>query len=187
MPHRTRAFSSVPRSGVTGGETVSAEGTVWSNGSEGRGRSEARSVAAERLQRRRVLVYATNTGTRDITERMENFLGRHGFKVSVMKANAVPPERREAWVAKRVEEDADVLVATPGWCRRASIPSTSRRSSGSRRTTSKSLPESIWDRFDRRDEVWALEQALADLREERRRAVLLLWLRRVLTLGLWRQ
>ena len=42
-----------------------------------------------------------------------------------------------------------------------------------------------WDRFDRRDEVWALEQALADLRGERRRAVLLLWLRRVLTLGLW--
>ena len=41
-----------------------------------------------------------------------------------------------------------------------------------------------WDRFDRRDEVWALEQALADLRGERRRAVLLLWLRRVLTLGL---
>ncbi len=42
-----------------------------------------------------------------------------------------------------------------------------------------------WDQFDRRDEVWGLERALADLRRERRRAVLLLWLRRVLTLGLW--
>ena len=42
-----------------------------------------------------------------------------------------------------------------------------------------------WDQFDRRDEVWGLERALADLRGERRRAVLLLWLRRVLTLGLW--
>ena len=42
-----------------------------------------------------------------------------------------------------------------------------------------------WDQFDRRDEVWGLERALVDLRGERRRAVLLLWLRRVLTLGIW--
>ena len=42
-----------------------------------------------------------------------------------------------------------------------------------------------WDRFDRRDEVWALERALAELRGERRRAVLLLWLRRGLTIGIW--
>ena len=70
-------------------------------------------VAAERLQGRRVLVYATHTGTRDITGRMEEFLSRHGFKVAVMKADAVPPERREAWVAKRVEESVDVLVCHP--------------------------------------------------------------------------
>ena len=70
-------------------------------------------VAAERLQGRRVLVYATHTGTRDITGRMEDFLSRHGFNVAVMKADAVPPERREAWVAKRVEEGVDVLVCHP--------------------------------------------------------------------------
>ena len=70
-------------------------------------------VAAERLQGRRVLVYATHTGTRDITGRMEEFLSRHGFTVAVMKADAVPPERREAWVAKRVEEGVDVLVCHP--------------------------------------------------------------------------
>ena len=70
-------------------------------------------VAAERLQGRRVLVYATHTGTRDITERMDGFLTRHGFKVAVMKADAVAPERREAWVAKRVEEGVDVLVCHP--------------------------------------------------------------------------
>ena len=70
-------------------------------------------VAAERLQGRRVLVYATHTGTRDITERMESILKRHGFKAAVMKADAVPPERREAWVAKRVEEGVDVLVCHP--------------------------------------------------------------------------
>ena len=70
-------------------------------------------VAAERLAGRRVLVYATHTGTRDITRRMEQFLGRHGFKVAVMTADAVPPERPEAWVAKRVEEGVDVLVCHP--------------------------------------------------------------------------
>ena len=70
-------------------------------------------VVAERLQGRRVLVYATHTGTRDITGRMESILTRHGFRVAVMKADAVPPERREAWVAKRVEEGVDVLVCHP--------------------------------------------------------------------------
>ncbi|MCY3883196.1 MAG: hypothetical protein OXG61_13890 [Chloroflexi bacterium] len=70
-------------------------------------------VAAERLQGRRVLVYVTHTGTRDITGRMEEFLSRHGFRVAVMKADAVPPERREAWVQKRVEEGVDVLVCHP--------------------------------------------------------------------------
>ena len=33
--------------------------------------------------------------------------------MAVMKADAVPPERPEAWVAKRVEEGADVLVCHP--------------------------------------------------------------------------
>ena len=70
-------------------------------------------VAAERLAGRRVLVYVTHTGTRDITGRMEDFLSRHGFQVAVMKADAVPPERREAWVAKRVEEGVDVIVCHP--------------------------------------------------------------------------
>ena len=56
-------------------------------------------VAAERMEGRRVLVYATHTGTRDITERMDDILTRHGFRVAVMKADAVALERREAWVA----------------------------------------------------------------------------------------
>ena len=70
-------------------------------------------VAAERLAGRRVLVYATHTGTRDITGRMEEFLSCHGFRVAVMKADAVLPERCEAWVAKRVEEGVDVIVCHP--------------------------------------------------------------------------
>ena len=70
-------------------------------------------VAAERMEGRRVLVYATHTGTRDITERMDDILTRHGFKVAVMKADAVAPDRREAWVADRVKQGVDVLICHP--------------------------------------------------------------------------
>ena len=70
-------------------------------------------VAAERMEGRRVLVYATHTGTRDITERMDDMLTRHGFRAAVMKAEAVAPERREAWVADKVKQGIDVLICHP--------------------------------------------------------------------------
>ena len=70
-------------------------------------------VAAERLAGRRVLVYVTHTGTRDITGRMDEILTRHGFRVAVMKADAVAPDKREAWVADRVEKGLDVLICHP--------------------------------------------------------------------------
>ena len=70
-------------------------------------------AAKERMAGRRVLVYATHTGTRDITGRLKDVLTRHGLRTAVMKADAVPPERREAWVAERVDEGVDVLVCHP--------------------------------------------------------------------------
>ena len=70
-------------------------------------------VAAERMAGRRVLVYVTHTGTRDITGRMEDILTRHGFRTAVMKADAVEPKRREAWVADRVKKGLDVLICHP--------------------------------------------------------------------------
>ena len=70
-------------------------------------------VAAERMEGRRVLVYATHTGTRDITGRMDDILTRHGFKAAVMKADAVAPDRREAWVAEKVKQGVDVLICHP--------------------------------------------------------------------------
>ena len=56
-------------------------------------------VAAERMEGRRVLVY--------------DMLTRHGFRVAVMKADAVAPERREAWVADRVKQGIDVMICHP--------------------------------------------------------------------------
>ena len=70
-------------------------------------------VAAERLQGRKVLVYATHTGTRDITERMDRFLSEHGFRVAVLKADTVAPDRREAWVEERAKQGIDVLICHP--------------------------------------------------------------------------
>ncbi len=70
-------------------------------------------VGQERLAGRRVLVYATHTGTRDITGRLSALLERHGFRAAVMKADRVEPKQREAWVAKRVEEGVDVLICHP--------------------------------------------------------------------------
>ncbi len=70
-------------------------------------------VAAERQAGRRVLVYVTHTGTRDITGRLHALLTRHGARVAVLKADAVKPDRREAWVAERVQEGLDVLVCHP--------------------------------------------------------------------------
>ena len=70
-------------------------------------------IAKERMEGRRVLVYVTHTGTRDITGRMDDILTRHGFRVAVMKADAVAPDRREAWVADRVKEGIDVLICHP--------------------------------------------------------------------------
>ena len=70
-------------------------------------------VAQERMAGRRVLVYATHTGTRDITGRMQAFLTKHGFRSAVMKADAVAPDKREAWVAMQVEQGIDVLICHP--------------------------------------------------------------------------
>ena len=70
-------------------------------------------VAKERMDGRRVLVYVTHTGTRDITGRMKEILTRHGFRVAVMKADAVAPDKREKWVADRVKEGIDVLICHP--------------------------------------------------------------------------
>ena len=70
-------------------------------------------VAQERMAGRRVLVYATHTGTRDITGRMQGFLTKNDFRSAVMKADAVAPDKREAWVAKQVEQGIDVLICHP--------------------------------------------------------------------------
>lgn len=62
---------------------------------------------------RRVLVYITHTASRDISARLESVLGAAGHRVASLKADTVPPERREEWVARKVKEGLDVLLVHP--------------------------------------------------------------------------
>jgi len=69
--------------------------------------------AGERIADRRVLICATHTRTKDVTDRMDVILTRRGIQVAVMNAAAVPPDCREAWVARKIKEDIDVLICHP--------------------------------------------------------------------------
>ncbi len=70
-------------------------------------------VARERARGRRLLCYLTHTGVRDLSPRLEHVLREAGFRVAVLKAATVTPERREEWVAARVREGVDVLLTNP--------------------------------------------------------------------------
>lgn len=62
---------------------------------------------------RRVLIYVTHTGTRDITPRLQQILGDARLRVKVLKSDTVRAEKREDWVADRVREGVDVLICHP--------------------------------------------------------------------------
>jgi len=70
-------------------------------------------VEDEKRRGRRVLVYVTHTASRDITSRLESVLHQAGHRVANLKADTVPPERREDWVAQRVKAGLDVLLVHP--------------------------------------------------------------------------
>ena len=44
---------------------------------------------------------------------MAEVLSGNGLRISVLKAGTVPPDRREACVAQKVEEGIDVLICHP--------------------------------------------------------------------------
>ena len=44
---------------------------------------------------------------------MQEAPARHGFRPAVMKADAVAPDKREAWVTKQVAQGVDVLICHP--------------------------------------------------------------------------
>ncbi len=70
-------------------------------------------VETEKREGRRVLVYITHTASRDISARLESVLQEAGHRVANLKADTVPPERREDWVAQQVKAGLDVLLVHP--------------------------------------------------------------------------
>lgn len=67
----------------------------------------------ERGQGRRMLVYCTHTGTRDITARLARLLGEAGLRVAVLTQGSAEPRGREAWLAARVRSGVDVVLTNP--------------------------------------------------------------------------
>lgn len=70
-------------------------------------------VREELSQGRKVLLYVTHTGTRDITGRLEKLLTSEGISVAVLKSHTVSPEQREGWIAEKLREGIRVLVTQP--------------------------------------------------------------------------
>ena len=67
----------------------------------------------EKKAGRRLLIYTTHTDTRDLTGRIEQFLNREGIRTQVLKSTTVKSEKREEWVARKVEEGVDALICNP--------------------------------------------------------------------------
>ena len=76
-------------------------------------RTLAELIEEEKQAGRKVLVYVTHTGTRDITGRMKEFLEEQGYRTAVLKADMMAPDKREAWINERVAQGIDVLVCHP--------------------------------------------------------------------------
>ena len=66
----------------------------------------------EKARGRRVLVYATYTGTRDTTTRIMNHLKREGFKAAVLRAS-VDAAKREDWLFDQVDRGVEVIITNP--------------------------------------------------------------------------
>jgi len=69
-------------------------------------------VKAERKSGRRVLVYCTFTGNRDITPRISEKLEEAGYRTAILRSS-VPPLDREKWIRDRVGEGVEVVICNP--------------------------------------------------------------------------
>jgi len=69
-------------------------------------------VARELSQRRKVLIFVQNTGSRDVTARLVAQLAARGVK-GVVLHSSVEAKGREAWVEARLREGVQVLITHP--------------------------------------------------------------------------
>ena len=67
----------------------------------------------EKRHRRKIIIFCTHTGTRDITPRLAGLLKERGINTAVLKSHTTASEKREDWVKQKVKEGIDVLICHP--------------------------------------------------------------------------
>jgi hypothetical protein len=69
-------------------------------------------IREEIRQGRRCQVYATYTGEKDVTLRLENVLRQVGFRVSVLRSS-VATDKREEWYERQLKAGVEVVICHP--------------------------------------------------------------------------
>jgi Helicase conserved C-terminal domain len=69
-------------------------------------------IREELRQGRRCQVYATFTGERDVTLRLETVLRRAGFRVAVLRSS-VSTDKREDWYERQLKAGVEVVICHP--------------------------------------------------------------------------
>lgn len=69
-------------------------------------------IRAEVKEGRRCQVYATYTGEKDVTHRLEEVLRREGFQVAVLRSS-VPTDKREDWYERQLKNGVEVVICHP--------------------------------------------------------------------------
>ncbi len=69
-------------------------------------------VEKEIKEHRRCLIFATFSGIRDVTARIESLLKNENFRAITLKST-VPPETRISWVNEKVKQGYEIIIANP--------------------------------------------------------------------------
>ena len=69
-------------------------------------------VKEELRQGRRCQIYATYTGERDVTLRLETVLRQEGIRVAVLRSS-VPTDKREDWYDRQLKAGVEVVICHP--------------------------------------------------------------------------
>jgi hypothetical protein len=69
-------------------------------------------IKEELRQGRRCQIYATYTGEKDVTHRLETVLQQEGVRVAVLRSS-VPTDKREDWYERQLKAGTDVVICHP--------------------------------------------------------------------------
>jgi hypothetical protein len=69
-------------------------------------------VKEELRQGRRCQVYATYTGEKDVTKRLETVLRQEGISIAVLRSS-VPTDKREDWYERQLKAGVEVVICHP--------------------------------------------------------------------------